>query len=213
MTPTQRLRLADRYAEFLASGRIEDLDPILAAAETDPELSRLIVAISRGDAEENGTALSSEERDRVTSRLAAQVASAAGAASDTEAPGTRTFLVTLRDETGKPMRQAAEEMDTTANLCDDVNTYWKVHADRRVAALRALLIHRAAETHHIPVGLLEGSFENDPGYALAAYAEGEIDRDHPTFEEILEDSGMTDDQQARWTQAVEDYLRDQKASV
>ena len=213
MTPTQRLRLADRYAESLASGRIEDLDPILAAAETDPELSRLIVAISRGDAEENGTSLTTEERDRMASRLAAQVASAAGTASGVETPDTRTFLVALRDETGKSMRQAAEEMDTTANLCDDVNTYWKVHADPRVAALRPLLIHRAAETHHVPAGLLEDSFENDPGYDLAAYAEGEIDRDHPTFEEILEDSGMTDDQQARWIQAVEDYFRDQNASA
>jgi hypothetical protein len=213
MTTTQRLRLADQYAESLADGRIEDLDPILAAAETDAELSRLIVAISRGDAEENGTALTTKERDQIASRLAAQVAAASRAESGVEDSDTRTFLVALRDETGKSMRSATEEMDTTANLCDDVNMYWKTHADPRVSALRSLLIHRGHEVHHVPAGILENSFENDPGYDLAAYAEGEIDRGHPTFEEILEDSGMTSEQQARWTRAVDDYLRNQSASA
>lgn len=221
MTHSQRLRLADRYARFLSEGRTEDLIPILSAAENDAALSTLIVAINRGDAEDEGFALAPDERDRIIGRLADLTARAADSAarapsvaSVNERPAKgRPFLVLLKEETGKTMEEAAAEMDGTANLFDDINTYHRNHPDPRVAALRLITIRKANSVHQIPEEVSADGLEYDPGYDLAAYAEGELDRSLPTFEEILEDSGMTPEQQARWTEEAERIVREGGAAL
>lgn len=73
MNHSQRLRLADRYLECLDEGRIEDLGPILKAAETDAELADRIVSLSRGFSEEHGHAISGAERRAMLERLGAVV--------------------------------------------------------------------------------------------------------------------------------------------
>lgn len=203
MTHSQRLLLADRYARSLGEGRIEDLIPILEAAETDPDLAALLIAISRGDAEEQGVALTPGERDEVVRRLADRIPSATAGRA-----GGRPFLIVLRDETGKSMRQAAEEINATANLCDDINTYYKTHTDPRIRALGWLLIAAANEVHQIPEAVGRDGMETDPSYDMAAYAEDELDRSFPTFEEILEDSGMSPEQQRRWAEEAERVVQE-----
>ncbi len=56
--------------------------------------------------------------------------------------------------------------------------------------------------------MTQASFENNPSDDLAASAKGVLDRTHPTFEEILEDSGMTVEQQRWWSEQAERAVRE-----
>ena len=235
MTHSQRLRLADQYLASLDEGRIEDLTPILEVAETDAELADLVVTLSRGFSEDEGYTSSPAARERVEDRLADIAAQAAAQAAARAAPRSqdaqvvrepaltdepatgdpaagpaagRTFLVLTRDESGKTMTQAAADLDGTVNFFTDLNTY-PHHPDPRVAALRLISYDRNRTVHGVPVEVSQDGMErNNPLYSLAAYAEGGIDGSVPTFDEILEDSDMTPEQQARWRAEAERLVRE-----
>lgn len=203
MTHSQRILLADRYLELLDEGQIEALAAILTAAETDAELSDMIVSLSRGFAEEHGRDVSPEAQANVRTRLEQIVRAEAegvlpSASARTGPAGGKTFLVVTRDLSGKSMKQAAEDLGGTTHFFEDLNRY-PDHADPRVHALRGLVYELNAERNGVPVEVSADAMEhNNPLYGLAAYAEGEIDHEEPTFDEILEDSGMTPEQQAYW---------------
>lgn len=231
MTHSQRLQIADQYLAYLDEGRIEALTPILRLAETDAELADLIVALSRGFSEEEGRTFASENREHVEDRLAEIAIQAAAQATtrsednplvleptssakpatrdQTSGPaGGRTFLVVAKDESGKTMSQAAADLDGTVNLFTDLNAY-PHHPDSRVSALRLIACNRNQTVHGIPVEVSRDAMENNnPYYSAAAFAEGKIDESVPTFEEILEDSDMTPDQQARWRTEAERLVRE-----
>lgn len=203
MTHSQRILLADRYLALLDEGKIDALAPILRAAETDAELSDMIVALSRGYSEEHGRDVSPEAQANVRTRLAEIVRTEAGgrppsASAPTGLAGGKTFLVVTRDLSGKSMKQAAEDLGGTTHFFEDLNRH-PDHADPRVQALHGLVYELNAERNGVPVDVSADAMEhNNPLYGLAAYAEGDIDPGEPTFEEILEDSGMTPEQQAFW---------------
>lgn len=207
MTHAQRILLADRYLELLEEGRIEDLLPILAKAEADSELSEMIIALSRGYAEENGRDTTPAAEAGIHARLNQVVRevvggsdpSASSDAASTSGPAEgKPFLVATRDISGKSMEQAAHDLGGTANFFDDLNRYPN-HSDPRVRALHPRIYELNAERNRVPPEISSDALEhNNPLYAMAAYAEGEINHDEPTFEEILEDSGMTPEQQEYW---------------
>ena len=203
MTHSQRILLADRYLALLDEGKIEALTPILTVAETDAELSNMIVSLSRGFAEEYGRDVSPEAQANVRARLDQIIQGEAegglpSASPETGPAGGKTFLVVTRDLSGKSMKKAAEDLGGTTHFFEDLNRYPE-HADPRVQALHGFVYELNAERNGVPVEISADAMEhNNPLYGLAAYAEGDIDHEEPTFEEILEDSGMTPEQQAFW---------------
>lgn len=211
MTTTQRLRLADRYAESLASGHLEDLVSILAVAETDPELSRLLIAISRGDAEENGTALEATKRDEIVSKLAAQVAATSRVASSDdgnahdrtyentdveERPDSRPFMRLVVDETGRRPSEIADALGTTPEFIDDVNDYPDVAGEDVV--LRLVIDTEATFGRPAKYRGLYAMRHNHPREAMAASRDSAYNPEAPTFAEIIERSGMESAEAARW---------------
>ncbi len=111
------------------------------------------------------------------------------------------------------MEEAAADLYGTANFFDDVNTYFQSHPDPRIDALRRITIAKTRAVFAISEEMTAASFENNPSDDLAAYAEGELDRTHPTFEEILEDSGMTAEQQQWWSEQAERVVREDKGAL
>lgn len=208
MTHSQRILLADRYLALLDEGKIDALAPILTAAETDAELSDMIISLSRGYSEEHGRDVSPEVQARVRARLDEIMRAEAegdlpSASAKTSPAGGKTFLVVTRDLSGKSMKQAAEDLGGTTHFFEDLNRYPN-HADPRVQALHGLVYELNAERNGVPVDVSADAMEhNNPLYGLAAYAEGDIDHEEPSFEEILAYSGMTPEQQAFWRDEAE----------
>lgn len=219
MTNQQRHRLAERYVELLDEGRLDLLQPIFDAAERDAELAELIAELTEGAADEAGFALSPADHERLEARIDAAAGKSPGGpaasgcggpvpsreatvAQNSPAHG-RTFLAATRDLSGKSMTEAAAALGGTVHFFSDLNRY-PDHPDLRVRALLPLVYALNAERNGVPVEISADAMEhNNPLYDLAAYAEDVIDHSVPTFEEILEDSDMTEEQQAYWRAEAE----------
>ena len=219
MTNTKRDRIVERYVRLLDAGRLDLIEPILKAAEDDPELAELIADVTEGYAEDAGLSLRDEDKARAdavlrrafeaSQRVEADDDHSGGSpsgqihgapTSDRASEHPYSFMKLVVSNTHKRPSQVEPVLNATAEFIDDVNDYPDVAGHAVVLRLVQLAVQELGVDESEALYAFE---QNRPRKRMAASRDRSYEHALPTFEEILERSQMTEEQKAFWRSVAE----------